>query len=199
MAERQPLEVKSRNDLLTAAEINGAALSVADCQSLDRERMAMTLEITGTPEAVEGTIATLRTMIGVEQAFEVPTNSQRTRIFMTLQKPRVCRASDDNALMCLDCPFDAAEVPLRWRVAPRYAGDAKQVIAKEGDEGFVARVEDISATDKSVVLSRKERGIVAVAIERGYFDFPRRITLQDLSQLVGVDPAMLRELFRILE
>ena len=197
---RQELpEVKSRQDLLTAAEINGATLSIVDCQSLDRERMAMTLELSGTQLAVQKTIATLRSMTGVSQAYEVGSDSPACRVLMTLLKPRICQTSEDDDVMCRDCPFDSAEVPMRWRFNLRRTGNTGELISKLGDEGAQANVEGISPTDTSVTLSPKERGIIAVAIERGYFEFPRRITLEGLSQLVGVEPSMLRRLFRSVE
>ena len=199
MAAQEPLEVRSRDDLLAAARVNGASLAIADCQSLDRERMAMTVEISGTPGAVQGTITTLRKMVGVRQAYEVSTDSPKTRVLMTLDKPRICRASDNNPILCLDCPFDAAEIPVRWRPDVRRTTDTGQIISMEGDEGIRARIEDISPLDKSVTLNRKERGILAVAIEKGYFDFPRRLTLEGLSRLVGVEPAALREILRKAE
>ena len=199
MDGRKPLEVRSRADLVAAAELNGATLDVADCQSLDRERMAMTVEIAGTEPSVQGTIATLRKMAGVSQAYEVGSDSPNTKVLITLLKPSICRASDDNGLLCLDCPFDSAEIPARWRLASSEAGGVAEAIGAHGDEGVQVRIGDISTSDRHVALTKRERGILAVAIERGYFDFPRRITLEGLSRLVGADPVSLRELFRRVE
>ena len=199
MSKRQPLEVKSRRDLVAVADMNGAALSIFDCQSLDRTRMAMTLEIVGTPEAVQGTISSLRTMVGVGQAYEVPSDSPRTRVFMTLDKPRICQASEGGAVLCADCPFDSAEIPTRWKLDFRRAGDTGQLVARLAEQEVQAGTNLISPVDRSVRLTPKERGIVAVAIERGYFEFPRRITLEELSQLVGIEIAALRKTFLSLE
>jgi len=59
------LEVKSRNDLLAAAKMNGATLSVADCWPLNREEMVMILDITGPQDSVKKTITTRQGMVGV--------------------------------------------------------------------------------------------------------------------------------------
>ncbi len=199
MVGRKPLEVRSRNDLMAAAEGNGATLSIVDCQSLDRQRMAMTLELGGPPTAVQGTIATLRRMIGVDQVHEFESDSPEIRVLMTLQKPRICRASESDGILCRDCPFDSADVPARWRLTLKKTGSVGEAIVRLGEDGIQARIEDISPLDRNVVLTPRERGIVSVAIEAGYFEFPRRITLEDLSRLVGVEVSELHRIFRSLE
>ena len=199
MFKRVSLEVKSRNDLLAAAKANGAMLSIADCWPLNREEMAMLLELTGTPVAIRKTIAALQEMAGVKEAIEADNNSLSTRVFIALEKPRICRSTEDSSIMCLDCPFNSTEVPSRWRFAARSTGDVGEIIRRLGEGGIQARIQDISPLDKNVTLTQKEKGIIAVALERGYFEFPRKITLEDLGKLVGVEPASLSKILRSVE
>lgn len=193
------LEVRSRNDLLAAAEMNEAMLSITDCWPLYRGEMGLLLELKGTPIARENTITTLQEMTGVEEAYEVDSDSKSTLVFMALEKPRICRSAEDYAIMCLDCPFNSTEVPARWRFVARKTSDAGEIVARLAELGIQARIQDISPLDKNVTLTQKERGIIVVAIERGYFDFPRKITSEDLSKLVGVDPASLSKILRSVE
>jgi hypothetical protein len=199
MFKQASLQVKSKNDLLAAAKMNGATLSIADCRPLDRERMVMLLDINGAPDAVRETIATLRKMTGVREAYGGESDALGTRALVILEKPGVCRASAGAVIMCLDCPFNSTDTPARWRFVTRRTSDVGQIIARLGEEGIQARVEDISPIDKKVILTEKEKGIIAVAVENGYFDFPRKITLEGLSQLVGVDPVSLSKIFRSVE
>jgi len=193
------LEVKSRNDLLAAAKMNGATLSVTDCWPLYRDEMAMLLELTGSPIAIKKTITTLQEMTGVNEVHEVDHDVKSTLIFIALEKPRICRSTEGLAIMCLDCPFDSTEVPSRWRFAARKTRDVGEIVARLGEGGIQARIQDISPLDRNVTLSQKEKGIIVVAIERGYFDFPRKITLKDLGNLVGVDPASLSKILHSVE
>lgn len=199
MFKQVSLGVKTRNDLHAAAKANGATISITDCRPLDRDRMFMLLDVDGTPDAVRGTIATLRKMTGVEQVYGAESDEKGTRTIVTLQKPGVCRASKGEAIVCLDCPFNSTEVPARWRFVAKRTTDVGQIIARLGEEGVQARIEDITPLDEKVTLTPKEKGIIAVAVENGYFDFPRKITLEGLSQLVGVDPDSLSRIFRSVE
>ena len=197
--EKVTLEVKSRNDLLAAAEMNGAALSVADCWPLYRGEMAMLLQVSGTPIAIKKTVATLQEMKGVKEVHEADSDAQSTTVFVAVEKPRICRSAEGSTIMCLDCPFNSTEVPARWRFVARKTSDVGEVVARLRGEGIQARIEDISPLDKNVTLTQKEKGMIAVAIEKGYFDFPRKITLEELGRLVGVEPPSLGRILRSVE
>lgn len=185
------LGVKSRNDLQDVAKMNGTTLSIADCQPLDRNRMVMLLDLAGSPAAVEKTISALRKMTGVEHAHPLASDVPGTRVLLTLATPGVCRASAGDALLCLDCPFNSTEVPSRWRFVTKRTTDVGQVVSRLAEEGVQAKIEDMSPLDEDARLTDKEKAMVLVAIEEGYFDFPRRITLERLSLLLGVDTAAL--------
>jgi len=161
--------------------------------------MAMVLKLTGPQVAVKKTIAALQSMTGVIEAYETDRDDQSTAVFAVLEKPRICKSAQDHEIMCLDCPFNSTEVPARWRVAARRTSDVGEIVARLADGGIQARIDDITPLDRSVTLSQKERGMIAVAIERGYFDFPRKITLEALAQVVGAEPALLNKILRSVE
>ena len=199
MFKRVSLEVNSRSDLLAAAEMNGATLSITDCWPLYRNEMAMLLKLTGPPVAIKKTVTTLQQMAGVKEAYEVDRDDKSTRVFIAVEKPRICKSAEDFTVMCLDCPFNSTEVPARWRFAARKTSDVGKIIARLAEGGIQARIDDITPLDSGVTLTQKERGMIAVAIERGYFDFPRKITLEALAHVVGVEPASLAQVLRSVE
>ena len=191
--------MNSKNDLYTAAKMNDTKLLIVDCNPLDRDRMSMLLDLDGTPGDITKTVATMQKMAGVRAAHKIDSDAKGARIFVVLDKPGVCRASSGAAVMCLDCPYNSTEIPARWRFITRRASDIGDIIARLGGEGIETRVEDISPLDRNVTLTQKEKGIITVAVENGYFDFPRKITLEGLSQLVGVEPEPLSKILRSVE
>ena len=199
MFKEVSLEVKSRNDLLDAARKSGATPYIADCQPLDRDRMVMILDLSGTPAAVGETVSTLKKMTGVQHAVSFESASPGTRVLVTLATPGVCRANAGDALMCLDCPFNSTVTPSRWRFVAKRNTNVGQVISRLAEEGIQAKIEAISPLGEDVRLTAKERGIILVAIEKGYFDFPRKITLEGLSQLLGVKTTALTKTLRSVE
>ena len=199
MFNQVSIGVRSKNDLYAAAKMNGTKLTIVDCNPLDRERMTILLDLDGTPDDIIKTVATMQKMAGVMAAHKIESDAKGARVFIVLEKPGVCRAASGAAVMCLDCPYNSTEVPARWRFITRRTSDVGDIITRLGGEGIEARIEDIKPLDEKVTLTQKEKGVIAVAVENGYFDFPRKITLEGLSQLVGVEPEELSRILRSVE
>lgn len=49
--------------------------------------------------------------------------------------------------------------------------------------------------DRKLLTSRQEQ-ILYIAFERGYFDFPKKVGLEELAHQVGVKPSTLTEILR---
>ena len=199
MFKEATLEVKSRNDLLAAANTNGATLTIADCWPLNRDEMVMLLDIKGTPIAIKKTVANLEGMAGVKEVIEEESGVGSARVFIALEKPRICGSAENSAIRCLDCPFNSTEVPARWRFVTRKTSEVGEIVARLAEEKIQVRIQDITPLDRNVTLTLKEKGMIVVAIERGYFEFPRRVTLEDLSKIVGVEPTSLGKVLRSVE
>lgn len=50
--------------------------------------------------------------------------------------------------------------------------------------------------DDTVLLTARQEQILSVAFERGYFDFPKKIGLEELAALAEIKPATLAEILR---
>jgi predicted DNA binding protein len=199
MLRQISLEIKSGNEFQAAAKKNGAFLSVTDCRPFNKTGMTMLLELGASPEAVRRTITSIRKMPGVRQVVEGEEGGDKTMLLVVLDRPGICRASSDAAIICLECPFSSDEQPAYWRFVARRTSDLRQIMTKLGREGIQARIEDVSPLDQKATLTGRQKEIMGIAMARGYFDFPRKISLTGLSQLVGVKPSTLSEILRSAE
>jgi len=50
-----------------------------------------------------------------------------------------------------------------------------------------------------IALTARQEEVLGKALVKGYFEFPRRISLTNLSELVGVRPSTLSEILRNAE
>ncbi len=55
---------------------------------------------------------------------------------------------------------------------------------------------EVGPLDHQVALTERQEQVLGKALEQGYFEFPRRISLTGLSELVGVRPSTLSEILR---
>jgi len=172
---------------------------VVDCKPFNRTGMTLLLELKGEAESVKKTVSAIRKLEGVRQALEGDDVGETLPLLLVLDRPSVCRASSDSAIICLDCPLNAEHQPASWRFIVRRTNDLRQILSRLGHEGVQTRIEDVSPLDQKATLTGRQKEIIAIAVAKGYFEFPRKISLTNLSQLVGVKPSTLSEILRSAE
>lgn len=199
MLRQVSLEVKAENKLQDAAREFGTKISVTDCKTFNKKGMSLLLELKGEPEALRKTVSAIRKQEGVRQVLEGEDGGETLPLLLVLDRPSVCRASSDSAIICLDCPLDAEDQPAMWRFIVRRNNDLRQILTRLGHDGVETRIEDVSPLDQKATLTGRQKEIIATAVAQGYFEFPRKISLTNLSQLVGVKPSTLSEILRSAE
>jgi hypothetical protein len=199
MLRQVALQVNAENGLQDAAKAHGVKLSVVDCKSFNRTGMSLLLELNGLPQPVRETITAIRKVDGVRQAIEGEAGGDIVPLLLVLDRPGVCRASNDAAIVCLDCPLNSEVQPASWRFIVRKSSDLRRIISRLSHEEIETRIEDVSPLDHKASLTGRQKEIMATAVAKGYFEFPRKTSLTELSQLVGVKPSTLSEILRSAE
>jgi len=199
MLRQIALQVKTENKLQDAAKENGAKLNIVDCKPFNKTGMSLLLELRGAEQDVHATAAAIRHVDGVRQVIEGENASDAVPLLVILNRPAICRASNDVAIVCLDCPMNSDVQPAMWRFIARKSSDFRQVLARLSKEGIETRIEDVAPLERKATLTGRQKEIMATAVAQGYFEFPRKISLTGLSELVGVKPSTLSEILRSAE
>ena len=63
-------------------------------------------------------------------------------------------------------------------------------------EGVVGEVVRISRLEDERELTERQENILQIALEKGYFEFPKKITLRQLAKSLDIAPATLTEILR---
>ena len=193
------LQVQAENKLQEAANAHGVRLSVADCKAFNKTGMSLLLELRGDSDDVRSATSEIRRIKGVRQVVEGEGEFGVSPLLVVLDRPPICRASNDAAIVCLECPLSAASQPSSWRFIARRTSDFQQILAQLAREGVEARIENVAPLERKPVLTGRQREIMAMAVALGYFEFPRKISLTGLSEEVGVKPSTLSEILRSAE
>ena len=199
MLRQITLQVKADTQFQEAAFANGVKLSVLDCKSFNKTGMSLLFELRGGTQAVRATVAAIRKIQGVRQAVEGENGGDSVPLLVVLDRPNICRASNDAAIVCLECPLNSEAQPATWRFIARKSSDFRQILGRLGQEGIENRIEDVAPLERKATLTGRQKEIVATAVAQGYFEFPRRISLTNLSELLGVKPSTLSEILRSAE
>ena len=199
MLRQIALQVKAENRLQDAARSNGAKLNVVDCKPFNKTGMSLLLELRGPEQGVRAATAALRKTEGVRQVIEGDNSREAVPLLVVTERPSICRASNDAAIVCLECPLNSENQPASWRFIARKTSDFRQVLARLAKEGIETRIEDVAPLERRATLTGRQKEIMATAVAQGYFEFPRKISLTGLSELVGVKPSTLSEILRSAE
>ena len=199
MLRQISLEVRAENRLQDVARSAGVKISVVECRAFNKKGMTLLIEVEGPAKAVQEAVLGVRKMEGVRQAIEGEGSAEALPVLVVLDRPTICRASSDAAIICLDCPLNSEKEPATWRFIAQTSGDLRQIITNLNREHIQSRIEDVSPMDQKASLTVRQKEIIATAMARGYFDFPRKVSLTELSQLVGVKPSTLSEILRSAE
>ena len=199
MLRQIALQVRAENRLQDAAKQNGTKMSVVDCKPFNRTGMSLLLELRGDEHGIRSTAAAIRKTEGIRQVVEGEITGEAAPLLVVLDRPAICRASNDAAIVCLECALSSDGQPSSWRFIARKTSDFRQVLSKLTKEGIETRIEDVAPLERRATLTGRQKEIMATAVAQGYFEFPRKISLTGLSELVGVKPSTLSEILRSAE
>jgi len=67
------------------------------------------------------------------------------------------------------------------------------------EQGVVYKIAEIAKMNKSRALTSKQERVLKSALELGYYDYPKRISTEELSKVVGLAPSTISETLRRAE
>lgn len=193
------MQVEGGNEIQGIAQAAGVRVSVADCRDFNSKGMTMLLELEGEPERVGSALKLLRNMTDMRKIYETDVSAKRTLCLAVLDRPLLCMASLETGVICLKCPYNSAGHPFTWQVLVRKSDDLRGLISNLGEKGMSVAVNGVSRVSREETLTGRQKEILATAMASGYFDFPRRTCLSELSKMVGVKPSTLSEILRSAE
>lgn len=199
MLRRVSLQVETEGDIQRIASETGSRISVTDCRDLNSKGMSMLLELEGEQAGVQNAIRALRRMEGMRNVYETEVNANKTLCLTVLDRPLLCGASLEAGIMCLQCVFNSKERPFTWQILVRRSDDLRSLISRLEGRGIGVKVTGVSLLDHEEILTGRQKEILSMAVSVGYFDFPRKVGLTELSERVGVKPSTLSEILRSAE
>lgn len=72
----------------------------------------------------------------------------------------------------------------------------KSLLKELEEEKVVAEVVRISKLEAEEELTARQENILQIALEKGYFEFPKKLTLRQLAKVLDISPATLTEILR---
>jgi len=172
-----------------------ALVRVLDCRSLpDGKGVQELFEITSTPDSSEKIVDYLRQDSYVYDIDIV--SAERGRIIGSLKthKCTACRTFA-GANCFLISASSKPDGKLEWTLlgSDTMVRSLMRELERENVTGEVVRISRLKDEED---LTARQENILQIALEKGYFEFPKKVTLRQLAKTLDVSPATLTEILR---
>jgi predicted DNA binding protein len=83
-----------------------------------------------------------------------------------------------------------------WRLLATEKETIRQVISDLEDHRYNVELMKLTSVDVDEMMTSRQEDILQIAFERGYFDYPKRISLRDLAAMFDISISTLSEMLR---
>ncbi len=179
-----------------------STVRILDCKPAEtRNGIRQLVEVSSDPEQLNEIVKGVKTSPLVKEAYIVESRKGRM-VGSLLTESIFCGMVMQSNAFCRTCLFQSKSKP---------DGTTEWTVAFTGREALTELLEKLKAAKVDVNILRltsiadvdsltsRQRNIVEVALEEGYFDYPRRISLRNLAKRVGVSASTVSEVLRRAE
>jgi predicted DNA binding protein len=172
-----------------------AVIRVLDCRSLpDGEGVQELFEVTSAPELSEKIEECLRQDSYVYDIDIVKADRGRVIGSLKTHKCTACKTFA-RANCFLVSATSKPDGKLEWAVLGNDTM-VKSLMQELEDQKVTGEVVKISKIKDEEELTARQESILQIALEKGYFEFPKKITLRQLAKALDISPATLTEILR---
>jgi predicted DNA binding protein len=201
MLRQVSLRLEAETGIQEIARKHNSAITVLDCKHLNKKDMAFLIDVSSPRRNVDDVITDLKANGVFKKVYVGDTEGEpaRSLCVAVLNRPGICQAVLDCGAFCLNCPYSSSDGDEKWRLLVRDSEQLKTLLAKLEDYAIEASIGELSGVKGGDRLTSRQREILAKAISLGYFEFPRRFSLTELSKQVGIKPSTLSQVLRSAE
>ncbi len=173
-------------------------IRILDCKPSEKDGIRQLVEVTADPEELEKVVEEVKKSPVVKEAYIV--ESKRGRMVGSLLTKSVfCGMVMASNAFCRTCLFQSRAKPdgtVEWTIAFTGREALTELLDRLKVEKVDVKILRLTSVADVDSLTSRQRSIVEIALEEGYFDYPRRITLRKLAKKVGVSASTVSEVLR---
>jgi predicted DNA binding protein len=183
-------------------EGNPSKVRILDCKPAEsRDGIRQLVEVTADPEALEKIVKEVKASPLVKEAYIVETKKGKM-IGSLLTSSVFCGSIMGSNAFCRTCLFQSRSRPdgtVEWTIAFTGREALTELLDRLKDDKVEVKILKLASVADVESLTSHQRSVVEIALEGGYFDYPRRITLRQLAKKVGVSASTVSEVLRRAE
>src|SRR6266571_2042502 len=179
-----------------------STVRILDCKPGEsKDGIRQLVEVTADPDLLKEIVKDVKASPLVKEAYIVETKRGRM-VGSLLTKSVFCGMVMSSNAFCRTCLFQSKAKPdgtTEWTVAFTGREALTELLERLKDEQVDVKILRLTSVANVENLTSHQRSIVEVALEEGYFDYPRKVTLRALAKKVGVSASTVSEVLRRAE
>lgn len=177
-------------------------IRILDCKpSETRDGIRQLVEVTADPNHLLQIVNEVRTSPLVTEAYVVETK-RGTVHGSLLTKSAFCSMIMSSEAFCRTCLFHSKAKPdgtVEWTLAFTGREALNELLDHLKSEQVDVKIMRLSSVADVEDLTQHQKSLVETALEEGFFDYPRRITLRELAKKMGLSASSASEVLRRAE
>lgn len=85
---------------------------------------------------------------------------------------------------------------VEWRIITGGEGSLSELVEKLEAYGCEVELKSTTHLSKKTMLTTRQEEIVRAAFEKGYYDYPKKITIKELANIFNISPSTLNEILQ---
>ena len=171
-----------------------AMVKILGCVPFSETGAKSLLEIRAKEEKIPGVMKDFKASHGFSEVHMAQTGKDKMLATVSTTKCAICSTMASSG--CFLVSATAKNDNLHWTVLASKNDQIKALIARMKDNGMDATLQSIRDISSKEELTKRQEDILKIALEKGYFDYPKRTSIRELAKLFGISNSTLSEILR---
>ena len=179
-----------------------STIRIIDCKpSETKNGIRQLVEVSSDPGQLDKILSDVKASPQVKEAYIVQTRRGKM-LGSLLTESAFCSTIMQSEAFCRSCLFHSktkSDGTVEWTIAFNKREALGELLDRMKKEQVDVKILKLSSVADVENLTSHQRNLVEMALEEGFFDYPRRITLRDLAKKMGVSASTASEVLRRAE
>ena len=172
-----------------------ATIKVIDRMPYSEKGVKDLVEIQAPADLMEEILETIRKNPLVKKMDTTVTEKGKVLSAITTSRCDICRILTDADVFLISAHSKSGG-KVEWTIILSEKKTLKDIFDHLKDKSVDADLIKLTKIDDRETLTERQDKITQVAFDRGYFDYPKRISLRELARMFEVSPSTLSEILR---
>jgi predicted DNA binding protein len=179
------------NELITKY---GARIRVLGCLPFAEGGVKDLVEISAPEDKLERAVEELKRSPQFQEVDVAQTSRDKALASISTDRCTICSALADSE--CFLVSANTKEGGIHWTLLASDKKPIRDLMEQMEQNGFEVEILKMAELRGKEALTARQEEIIHIALEKGYFDYPKRTSLRGLAKLFGVSISTLSEVLR---